>query len=116
MMYSSVLTGIMSPVGYRKEAAPPMACILAKLISYLAYSYADIIREENPETRRFSADDPYTIAECWAHARGFELCLRTFLKSFPTNEKIAENALAILDHLFIEEGEKKIDTSESTSI
>jgi len=106
MMYSNVLTGIMSPVGYRDNAVPPMACILAKLISYLAYSYADIIREENPETRRFPADDPYTIAECWAHARGFELCLRTLLKSFPANERIIENALAILDHLFIEEEEE----------
>lgn len=106
MSYSNILIGVTSPFGYRDERPPFMVYILVKLIHHLAFSYADVIREENPETRRFPDDDPYTIAECWAHAKGFELCLRTLLQSFPANEKIAQNALAILDHLLIEEEEE----------
>lgn len=104
--YRNILVGILSPNG-DIENPPPLARIIAKMIDYLVFYYEEIIREENPETRRFPEDDPYTIAECWAEAKGFKRCLKMFLDSLPANEQITKNSLSILDHLLIEEEEKK---------
>jgi hypothetical protein len=49
----------------------------------LGFYYEQSFLEENPETRRYPEDDPYTIAECWAMAEGYEKCLQDLIGRLP---------------------------------
>jgi hypothetical protein len=49
----------------------------------LGFYYKEVWLEENPETRRYPYNDPYTIEECWARVKGYEECLNDLIVKIP---------------------------------
>jgi len=90
---------------YAKPTPPQISIIVASLMHALGFYYAEVMEEENPETRRFPADDPYTIAECWAYAKGYERCLRQLVNKV-SNHRIGLRFDEIMDEIFIWDEEK----------
>ena len=62
---------------YAKPTPPDICIVMGSLMHTLGFYYAEVMGEEDPQTRKFPEDDPFTIAECWAYAKGYERCLRT---------------------------------------
>ena len=58
--------------------------IITSLMHTLGFYYKEVWLEENPETRRYPYNDPYTIEECWARVKGYEECLNDLIGKIPT--------------------------------
>ena len=98
------LLALLTP-DYAKPNSPHICLVVATLMNELAFYYENAILEENPETRRFPEDDPYTIAECWAHAKGYERCLRQLVNKI-SNHRAELRFDKVMDEIFVWEKEE----------
>jgi hypothetical protein len=100
------LLALLTP-DYAKPNPPQICLVIASLMNALGFYYAEVMEEENPETRRFPEDDPYTIAECWAYAKGYERCLRQLVNKI-SNHRAELRFDKVMNEIFVWDKEEII--------
>ena len=75
---------LLNYISIENDLVPVLNEIIASLIHTLGFYYQEVWLEENPETRRYPYNDPYTIPECWARVNGYEECLNDLIGKIPT--------------------------------
>ena len=85
---------------YAKPTPPQICLVVASLMNELGFYYAAIIEEEDPNTPIRYPDDPMTLSECWAQAKGYERCLRRLVESV-SNHRTGLKFNKVMDKIFV---------------